>query len=53
MADTKKAATDPVAGLQAKADVELAQGFIGDKADPLPNTAYSQESGQKAAVKKQ
>lgn len=31
--------------VQAKADKETEQGFVGTKVDPRPNSAYSLESG--------
>lgn len=36
--------------VQAKTDAAEEQGFLGTKVDPLPNSAYSLESGPDAPV---
>lgn len=52
MADKDKAGEKAAAKAQASAEKELAAqadaGYIGDKADPLDNEAYSLESGADA-----
>jgi hypothetical protein len=48
MADTKKGADAGQAEAQKKTDKAEDKGYLGTKVDPLPNSAYSLQSGPDA-----